>query len=65
MPDNISIRQMADSLAQMEARGARMELKIDELTSTLRALFSHTARFPDGRTLINAVGQILHELEND
>ncbi len=42
-----------------------MERQLDELNDALRALSSMTARLPDGRTLINVVGTILAEVQND
>ena len=61
----LSIRHLAETLDAIDARTTRMERQLDEIHDALRALISMTARLPDGRTLINAVGMILHEVEND
>jgi hypothetical protein len=61
----ISIRQMAQTLATIDARTAEMDRKLDDLTAILKALASMTARMPDGRTLINVVGTIENEVLND
>jgi hypothetical protein len=62
---DISIRQMAQTLATIDGRTAQMDRELDDLRSSLRALHSMTVRMPDGRTLINVVGTILNEVQND
>lgn len=61
----VSIRQLAQALATIEARTAQMDRKLDGITDNLRALTSMTGRHPDGRTLINLVATILDEVQND
>jgi hypothetical protein len=60
----LSLRQLAQALATIDARTAQMDRKLDDLKEALRALSSMTARMPDGRTLINVVGTILDEVQN-
>jgi hypothetical protein len=57
--------QMAQTLATVDARTAQMNRKLDDLTNNLRGLSLSTARMPDGRTLINVVGTILNEVQDD
>ena len=56
--DGVSIHQMAETVAIIDARTTKIDDK-------LNALIAMTARMPDGRTLINVVGTILHEVQND
>lgn len=55
---DISIRQMAQTLATIDARTAKMDQKLDDIISRLKTLSSMTSRMPDGRTLVNVVGTI-------
>jgi hypothetical protein len=55
---DISIRQMAQTLATIDARTAEMNQKLDERLDRLKTLSSNTARMPDGRSLVNVVGTI-------
>jgi|SRR5215211_101773 len=55
---DISIRQMAQTLAIIDTRTAEMDQKLDDILSRLKTLHLMTARMPDGRSLINVVGTI-------
>jgi hypothetical protein len=62
---DISIRQMAQTLAAIDARTEQMaqtlaaiDDKLDDLKERIDTFRSMTARMPDGRTLINVIGTI-------
>jgi hypothetical protein len=62
---DISMRQMAQTLATIDERTARMDRKLDGIfdrfdgvEDRIERLFSFTARVPDGRSLVNVVGTI-------
>jgi hypothetical protein len=55
---DISIRQMAQTLAILDTRTAEMDQKLDDIISRLKTLSSMTSRMPDGRSLVNVVGSI-------
>ncbi len=56
---DLSLRQLGQTLVTIDR-------KLDDLNESLRALISMTARMPDGRcTLINVVGTILDEVQNE
>jgi hypothetical protein len=59
----LSLRQMAQSVAAIDARTAEMDRKLDDLSERLNKFISMTARMPDGRTLINVVGTILDKVQ--
>jgi hypothetical protein len=59
----LSLRQMAQSVAAIDARTAEMDRKLDDLSERLNTFISMTARMPDGRTLINVVGTILEKVQ--
>jgi hypothetical protein len=54
---DISLRQMAASIAAIDARTANIDQNLD-------ALIRMTARAPDGRTLINLVATILADVQH-
>jgi hypothetical protein len=55
---DISIRQMAQTLAILDTRTAEMDQKLDDILSRLKTLSLMTSRMPDGRSLVNVVGTI-------
>jgi hypothetical protein len=59
----LSLRQMAQALATIDARTAGMDRKLDFLKAALGTLSSQTSRMADGRTLISVVGTILDEVQ--
>ena len=69
---DISMRQMAQTLARIDERTAKMDNKLDGLfdrfdgvEDRLTTLFSFTARATDGRSLINVVQTIEHIVKDD
>jgi hypothetical protein len=61
----VSIRQMAQTIADIDARTAAMSGQLERILQGLNTLTAMTARMPDGRTLINVVATILNEVEQD
>jgi hypothetical protein len=60
--DDISLAQLAHTVAALNDRLADIDHKLDDLTESVKGLASMTARAPDGRTLINLVGTILNKV---
>jgi hypothetical protein len=68
---DISMRQMAQTLATLDERTAKMDHKLDGIfdrfdgvEGRLNSLFSFTARATDGRSLITVVQTIEHKIEH-
>lgn len=61
----LSLRELLQALATIDARTAQVDRKLDQLNDGLIGLARMTARMPDGRTLINVVGTILDEVQTD
>lgn len=61
----MSTLSLRESLETIDARMVEMNRKLDDLGEALRSLISMTARLPDGRTLVNAVGTILNEVQEE
>jgi hypothetical protein len=58
----VSIRRLADDLATIKADVAAMRVRTAQTDQKLDGLISHTARTPDGRSLITVVGEILSKV---
>jgi hypothetical protein len=63
VPDDISLAQVARTVASFDHRLTEIDRKLDRLQDSVTSLASMTARAPDGRTLINLVMTILNEVD--
>jgi hypothetical protein len=58
-----TVEKLEATIEKLEVMMAETERKVDRLILTLQSLSRMTAKSPDGRTLINLVGQIFTKVQ--